>query len=134
MSLLEGIDYTVRYLPFPNCASEALVLSLGDGSYQILLNSRYSEAVLRARLEHELAHLRADHLYQCDRPIAEREAEADGKPCPSPRGEGGAQRRMRGDPAPASTPYRPTGGGYLASWGRAMAWARGQMANSSSTY
>ena len=199
MSLLEGIDYTVRCLPFPNYASEALVLSAGDGSYQILLNSRYPEEVLRARLEHELSHLRADHLYQSERPIAEREAEAEGRPappappagttlcrppdgcepslqnsapCPSPWGEGGAQRRMRGSPAPTPSqfraqvdpdpvgaaalggpdprppladgaggsgepplhqppaPYRPAGGGYFASWGRALAWARAQMANS----
>lgn len=128
MSILEGIDYRVELLPFPNLASEALVLSNGDGSYVVLLNTRYPEEVLRRRLEHELAHIRSDHLHQPERPIAEKEAEAEGVrpplPCLRPLP---AVLRPGADPRPAVSAYRPGGGDYFHSWSRAMAWAREAM-------
>ena len=65
----EGVDYHIRKLPFPNLASESLLLSNGDGSYVILLNSRFPEEVLRLRLAHELEHLKQDHLHQPERPV-----------------------------------------------------------------
>lgn len=113
MARYEGIDYTVRKLDFPSWASEALILSNGDGTYTILLNTRYPEDVLRRRLEHELRHLNYDHLHDDVKPIAAKEAEADGlitTPVPAP------EEWQPFAPAPEPLPY-------LESWQRAMAWA-----------
>lgn len=116
----EGIDYHIRKLPFPNLASESLLLSNGDGSYVILLNSRFPEEVLRARLTHELEHLKQDHLHQPERPVTEKEAEAEGRP-------GVRAEARRADPKPEipCPPYVPEPGlDYFSSWGRAMLWVR----------
>ena len=107
----EGVDYHIRKLPFPNLASESLLLSNGDGSYVILLNSRFPEEVLRLRLAHE-------------RPVTEKEAEAEGKP----GGFAAPQRaRTAAKPKPeAGCPaYVPVPGlDYFSSWGRAMQWVQ----------
>ncbi|MBR6095713.1 MAG: hypothetical protein IKP82_02035 [Oscillospiraceae bacterium] len=120
----EGVDYHIRKLPFPNLASESLLLSNGDGSYVILLNSRFPEEVLRLRLAHELEHLKQDHLHQPERPVTEKEAEAEGKP----GGFAVPQRtRTTAKPKPeAGCPaYVPVPGlDYFSSWGRAMQWVQ----------
>ena len=77
MKYYEGIDYKVRTLCFPNCASEALIVSNPDGTYTILLNSRFPDCVLKARLRHELAHLRGQHLISDEISLWEKELEAD---------------------------------------------------------
>lgn len=116
----EGIDYHIRKLPFPNLASESLLLSNGDGSYVILLNSRFPEEVLRARLVHELEHLRQDHLHQPERPVTEKEAEAEGRPAPRT-----AQPPQPGPQPTAMPAFVPVPEpDYFRSWGRAMRWVR----------
>ncbi len=77
MKYYEGIDYTVHKVCFPNCASEALILSNPDGTYTILLNARFPDGVLRSRLRHELAHLRGLHLISDEKSLWEKELEAD---------------------------------------------------------
>ena len=129
MPLYEGIDYRVCIMAFPNLASEALVLSNGDGGYTVLLNALYPEEVLRERLKHELEHMRADHLHQPERSVAEKEAEADGRAVPAwPSAErGGGPSSPVPEPGQWE-PFRPgERGDYLSSWGRAMAWARRMM-------
>ena len=44
MAYYEGIDYNVRLLRFPNDASEGLIVSNGDGTFTILLNTRFPES------------------------------------------------------------------------------------------
>ena len=115
MAIYEGIDYRVYQVEFPNYASEAMVVSNGDGSYSIYLNTRFSAELLRRRLEHELEHIRQDHLYQTERPVAEREAEAEG-------------RARSSTPIPGPEEWEPfvplPGQDLFQSWRRAMAWAR----------
>lgn len=119
----EGIDYHIRKLPFPNLASESLLLSNGDGSYVILLNSRFPEEVLRARLAHELEHLQRDHLHQPERPVTEKEAEAEGKPgLPAPQRTKPAEQPKPEAPCPAYVPV--TGLDYFSSWSRAIHWVQ----------
>ena len=150
MAYYEGIDYNVRLLRFPNDASEGLIVSNGDGTFTILLNTRFPESVLRKRLQHELRHMAHDHLYDDAKPIWVKEAEADGVPCPPrnapatspalPRQRGGRHAPLREPPEmPAAlhpvrseaqsrpsdwTPYRPGADrAYISSWQRAIAWA-----------
>lgn len=111
MAYFEGIDYHCIKCRFPNCASESLVLSNGDTTYTILLNTWFSDDVLYDRLEHELRHLADDHFYR-GQSIAEIEREADGKTTAIPR--------------PGEWPeYKPSGEtDYIASWRCAMSWAQ----------
>jgi len=55
-------DFYVRFLPFPNRAARAAVMPNDAGSYDILVNTLYPEAVQLEALEHELEHLRLAHL------------------------------------------------------------------------
>ena len=113
MAYYEGVDYIVRKCAFPNRASEAFIVSNGDGTVTIFLNTLFSEDILRRRLEHELRHLNGEHLYQEDRPLWEKEAEAEGETisAASPEGRWEAFRPVKEK------------GTYLSSWRRAMDWA-----------
>ena len=119
MAYYEGIDYRVVQVPFPNLASECVTVLNPDGTYTIVMNSRFPVETLRARLPHELRHIVQEHCYQRDRAIWEREAEAEGRsvhantPVPEPE--------EWEDFAPQP------GREYFASWGAAMAWARARM-------
>ena len=55
-------DLYVRFLPFPNRAVRAAVMPNDEGSYDILVNTLYPEETQRRALEHELEHLRREHL------------------------------------------------------------------------
>jgi hypothetical protein len=55
-------DLYIRFLPFPNRAVRAAVMPNDSGSYDILVNTLYPEEIQRRALEHELEHLRLDHL------------------------------------------------------------------------
>lgn len=120
MAYYEGIDYHVRYVRFPNYASEAMILSNGDGTYSIYLNSLFPEETLRRRLGHELEHLRRDHLHQPDRPVWEKEAEADGLALPAPQPPPEPAARA------AVSPPAPGRGveAYFDSWRKTAAWVR----------
>ena len=55
-------DLCIRFLPFPNRAARAAVMPNAEGSYDILVNTLYPEETQRRALEHELEHLRREHL------------------------------------------------------------------------
>ena len=71
-------DLCVRFLPFPNRAVRAAVMPNEAGSYDILVNTLYPEETQRRALEHELEHLRLEHLHRGES-VPELEAEARGE-------------------------------------------------------
>ena len=78
MKYYEGIDYWVRRVEFPNMASESTVVSHGDGTFTIYINSLFSEERQRDRLAHEIKHLTDEHFYRYDLSITAIERQADG--------------------------------------------------------
>ena len=60
--LIEGMDYIVRCVPFPNCAVDGAIVSHPDAPC-IYINSRISSKRQREALQHELDHLANDDLY-----------------------------------------------------------------------
>lgn len=60
--LIEGQDYVVRYVPFPNCAADGAVVSHPDIP-TIYINSKVCPKRQREALQHELDHLANDDLY-----------------------------------------------------------------------
>ena len=64
---------------------EAAVLPNDDGTFDIYVNESLPEEQRRRAFDHEVRHIRLDHLYRCD-PVALGELEADGKQpvCPPP--------------------------------------------------
>ncbi len=79
----EGIDYWVRFVEFPNMASESVVASHGDGTFTIYINTLFCEERQRDRLSHELRHLEENHFYRDELTIAQIERQADGIPEPA---------------------------------------------------
>ena len=69
-------DYFVRLVELP-AAVEGVTVPNDDGSFDIYLNSRMGEERRRAKLEHELEHIRRDHFYRAGS-VAMKEAEAGG--------------------------------------------------------
>ena len=64
----------VRMIPLPK-AIRAVVLPNDDGTFDIYLNSNLPEEIQNKALEHELEHIKQDHLYNND-PVAQNEKEA----------------------------------------------------------
>lgn len=60
--LIEGQDYVVRYVPFPNCSADGAVVSHPDIP-TIYINSKVCPKRQREALKHELEHLANDDLY-----------------------------------------------------------------------
>ena len=60
--LIEGQDYVVRYVPFPNCAADGVIVSHADIA-NIYINTRVCPKRQREALLHELSHLESDDLY-----------------------------------------------------------------------
>ena len=79
MAYIEGVDYWVRLVEFPNMASPSVAVSNGDGTFTIYVNSRFSPEKRAAGLRHELEHLEGQHFYRDDVELGELEAAADGK-------------------------------------------------------
>lgn len=77
MKYLEGVDYWVRLVEFPNMASPSVAVSNGDGTFTIYVNSRFSPEKRAEGLRHELEHLEGEHFYRDDVELAELEAAAD---------------------------------------------------------
>ena len=71
-------DLCVRFLPFPNRAARAAVMPNDEGSYDILVNTLYPEEAQLSALEHELEHLRLEHLHRGESVFLQ-EAEARGE-------------------------------------------------------
>lgn len=83
MTYYEGIDYWVRYVEFPNMASESVVASHGDGTFTIYVNTLFSPERQADRLAHEIRHLIEEHFYRDDVTITQVERQADGFNTPS---------------------------------------------------
>ena len=64
----------VRMIPLPH-AVRAVVLPNDDGTFDIYINSTLPEEIQSKALEHELEHIRRDHLYNDD-PVGLNEQEA----------------------------------------------------------
>ena len=60
--LIEGQDYVVRCIPFPNCAVDGAIVSHPDIA-NIYINEKISPERQREALQHELEHLENDDLY-----------------------------------------------------------------------
>ena len=60
--LIEGQDYIVRYVPFPNCGVDGAIVSHPDIAC-VYINSRICPKRQREALQHELDHLKNDDLY-----------------------------------------------------------------------
>lgn len=82
MSYIEGIDYWVRRRAFPCTTIYAWAVSLGDGTFDIWLNSNVSEEKQLSGLQHELRHLEDNHFYREDLSLAEKEQLAWGEQPP----------------------------------------------------
>lgn len=67
-------DVFIRYLELP-IHTEAVVLPNDDNTFDIYLNSRLCPRKQQEALEHELNHLRMDHLYS-EEPVEKNEEEA----------------------------------------------------------
>ena len=77
--LIEGVDYRLYYVAFPNRANPALSVLCDDGTADIYLNTLYDEERLREELAHELRHLRGQHFF-VEIPVERAERQADGEP------------------------------------------------------
>lgn len=79
MKYVEGADYWVYSVEFPNMASPSVAVSNGDGTFTIYLNSRCSPEARAAGLRHELEHLEGEHFYRDDAELWELESAANGR-------------------------------------------------------
>ena len=82
MKYIEGMDYWVRYVQFPNMASESVAASHGDGTFTIYINTLFPPERQEERLRHELRHLEQEHFYRDGLTIRQLERQADGLPVP----------------------------------------------------
>ena len=73
MKLIEGVDYRVRYVEFPNTGSPSVAVSNGDGTYTVYVNTRFSIEEQARGLRHEL-----EHLERSGDDLAALESAADG--------------------------------------------------------
>ena len=78
MKYIEGVDYWVRYVQFPNTASESVAASHGDGTFTIYINTLFPRERQEERLRHELQHLEQEHFYRDELSIRQIERQAEG--------------------------------------------------------
>ena len=78
MKLIEGVDYRVRYVEFPNTGSPSVAVSNGDGTYTVYVNTRFSIEEQARGLRHELEHLEGGHFERSSDDLAALESAADG--------------------------------------------------------
>lgn len=60
--LIEGQDYCLRFVPFPNNAADGVVVSHPDIAC-VYINTNVCESRQRDALEHELKHIENGDLY-----------------------------------------------------------------------
>ena len=77
MKLIEGVDYRVRYVEFPNTGSPSVAVSNGDGTYTVYVNTRFSIEEQARGLRHELEHLEGGHFERSGDDLAALESAAD---------------------------------------------------------
>lgn len=63
MCLIEGLDYIVREVPFPNNAADGVTVSHPDGIPNIYINSNVCPKRKKEALKHELEHLMKGDLF-----------------------------------------------------------------------
>ena len=61
-TIIEGVDYFVRVVPFPVPVGEMVSLN-EDGTYNMYLNSAYIGEDMQKHFEHGLNHIKNDDLY-----------------------------------------------------------------------
>ena len=66
MRLIEGQDYVIRYVPFPNCGADGAIVSHPDGIACIYINENVCPKRQKVALRHELEHLANQDLYSDD--------------------------------------------------------------------
>lgn len=62
-TLIEGSDYCVRVINFPNATIGAAVIEDADGFYSIYLNARMPREAQRRSFYHEIRHLENDDFH-----------------------------------------------------------------------
>ena len=72
---IEGADYFVKVVPFPNFAADGFVVSNGDGTETVFINANTSYDRQRIAMWHERRHIENDDLYR-DGNVAEMERDA----------------------------------------------------------
>ena len=73
MTLIPGVDFCVRFVPFPpdNGTGGGLVTTNDDGTYSIILDERLlGQPILDETYKHEVGHITAGDLYS-ERPVRE---------------------------------------------------------------
>ena len=61
--LIEGVDYFVRLVDFPNCKCNGAVALNDDGTYSVYINAKASDAQKKRAMRHEYNHMANDDLY-----------------------------------------------------------------------
>ena len=61
-TILEGVDYFVRVVPFPVPVGEMVAMN-EDGTYNVYLNADYMGEDMRRHFLHGLNHIKNDDLY-----------------------------------------------------------------------
>ena len=68
----------IQYISFPVYVVNGMTIEIDPhNKYLILINKDHSQTRQQFTLEHELAHIRLNHLYDLDKPIQVCEREAD---------------------------------------------------------
>ena len=79
--MIEGVDYFVRLVRFPNRSTPGQIWLNADGTYDIYIDERLTSEQRVDALSHELRHLAADHFTSpLDIKSVEREADEDISP------------------------------------------------------
>lgn len=78
MKYIEGVDYWVRRCEFPCATIFAWAVSLGDGTFDIWLNTTVCNEKQMEGLAHELKHLEDNHFFRDDLTQEEKESIAWG--------------------------------------------------------
>ena len=68
--LIEGSDYYVREIPFPNYRVGGMVMPNDDGSFSVYINANLSQERKKKALDHELDHIENYDFYN-RKPITE---------------------------------------------------------------
>ena len=63
MTLIEGYDYYVYYVRFPNMKNQGAVVPNEDGTYTVYVNTLYPPEMWPGILDHELDHILDDDFY-----------------------------------------------------------------------
>ena len=66
MTLIEGIDFFVYCIKFPNMANKGMVTPNSDGTFSVYVNTLYPQEQYPEIVEHELDHIINDDFYQED--------------------------------------------------------------------